>query len=313
MPVFYQIKDTLQEIGIDKIDLNYITAGYVSCQQLEQIAQPLGFSDSTVDACREANMRFRSGVEVYDDYTFTELRIINPSNPEGKDDCVALYIKKNMIIVVDVMDYDGSTKEKFFAAINRYSYPNITLEKVICAFFDYLIIDDFKYIEDTGNDITELEEEVLRDNVGDDFNLEMLKLKKQLLKMHNYYEQLLDITDAVEDNENDLFVSDDLKYVANLTQKITRLREDTDSLSSSVSHLQDAYSSFLDLKLNKIMKLFTVITSIFFPLTVIVGWYGMNFQSMPEFAWKYGYLYVIGLSVIVVAVLTLIGKRRKWF
>ena len=226
---------------------------------------------------------------------------------------MALYIKKNMIIVVDVMDYDGSTKEKFFAAINRYSYPNITLEKVICAFFDYLIIDDFKYIEDTGNDITELEEEVLRDNVGDDFNLEMLKLKKQLLKMHNYYEQLLDITDAVEDNENDLFVSDDLKYVANLTQKITRLREDTDSLSSSVSHLQDAYSSFLDLKLNKIMKLFTVITSIFFPLTVIVGWYGMNFQSMPEFAWKYGYLYVIGLSVIVVAVLTLIGKRRKWF
>ena len=61
------------------------------------------------------------------------------------------------------------------------------------------------------------------------------------------------------------------------------------------------------------MKILTVITTIFFPLTIIVGWYGMNFQSMPEFAWKYGYVYVIALSVAVVAVLTWIGKKKKWF
>ena len=67
------------------------------------------------------------------------------------------------------------------------------------------------------------------------------------------------------------------------------------------------------MKLNQTMKLFTVITSIFFPLTIIVGWYGMNFQSMPEFAWKYGYLYVILLSVFVVAAFVLLGKRKKWF
>ena len=311
--MFYRIGESMTEIRVDEIDLNYLTVAYLSCPELEEVAPQLGLAESTVEACREATMRFRSGVEVYDDYTFTELRIINPDHPLEKDDCVALYIKKNIIIVVDVMDYDGSTKEKFMAAIHRYTYPGITPEKVLYAFFEYLIIDDFKYIEDTGNDITELEEEVLKDRVGDDFNLEMLKLKKQLLRMHNYYEQLLDITDAVEDNENNLFDSDNLRYIANMTQKITRLREDTDSLSSSVSHLQDAYASFLDLKLNKIMKLFTVITSIFFPLTVIVGWYGMNFHSMPEFAWKYGYLYVIGLSLTVVTVLFVVGKKRKWF
>ncbi|MBR3737864.1 MAG: magnesium transporter, partial [Eubacterium sp.] len=92
-----------------------------------------------------------------------------------------------------------------------------------------------------------------------------------------------------------------------------RLREDTDSLSSSVNHLQDAYSASLDIKLNKVMKRFTVITSIFFPLTLIVGWYGMNFQSMPEFAWEYGYVFVIALSVLVVTSLILIGKKKKWF
>jgi magnesium transporter len=61
------------------------------------------------------------------------------------------------------------------------------------------------------------------------------------------------------------------------------------------------------------MKLFTAITSIFFPLTLIVGWYGMNFRYMPEFEWKYGYIFVIALSVSVVTVLTALGKKRKWF
>ena len=127
------------------------------------------------------------------------------------------------------------------------------------------------------------------------------------------YEQLLDITEAIEENENEIFDDDNLIYIMNISNKISRLKEDTDSLSSSVNHLQDAYSSSLDIKLNNVMKRFTVITSIFFPLTLIVGWYGMNFKAMPEFDWKYGYIFVIALSVCVVSVLMIIGKKKKWF
>lgn len=310
--MFYQIKEKIEPVSASKIDENYVTAGYVDVKELEEIADTLGFSESTVDECKYASGHFRSGVEVYDDYTFTELRIAAP-NSENKDDCVALYIKKNMIIVVDVEDYDGSTKEKFMATVNRFTYENATLEKVIFSFIDSLIVNDFKFIEDMGNEIAQLEENVLKEKTNDNFNLELLTLKRQLLTLHNYYEQLLDITDAIEENENYIFDSEDLRYISNLGLKITRLREDADSLSSSVTHLQDAYSSFLDLKLNHTMKFFTVITSIFFPLTLIAGWYGMNFESMPEFKWKFGYLYVIALSAVVILVLTLLGKRKKWF
>ena len=86
-----------------------------------------------------------------------------------------------------------------------------------------------------------------------------------------------------------------------------------DSLSDSADHLQDAYSSFLDMKMNRSMKILTVITTAFFPLTIIVGWYGMNFQSMPEFTWRYGYIYVIVLSVVIVAALVAIARKHKWF
>ncbi len=311
--IFYQIKDEVKLINIDEIDENAITAGYVSAQELKAVSEKLGFSASTVEACQIANTNFRSDVEVYDNYTFTELRIVNPADRFEREDCVALYIKKNMFLVVDVEDYDMSTRNKFMAAIERYSPQNTTLEKIIYSFIDALIVNDFKFIEDTGNEITGLEEDVLTDRADNEFSLDLLQLKKELLTMHNYYEQLLDITDALDENENNIFESDDLMYISNVTKKIIRLREDTDSLASQVNHLQDAYSSFLDIKLNNTMKFFTAITSIFFPLTLIVGWYGMNFRTMPEFEWRYGYIYVIILSAIVVTVLAFFAKKRKWF
>jgi magnesium transporter len=79
-----------------------------------------------------------------------------------------------------------------------------------------------------------------------------------------------------------------------------------------VVHLKDAYESSLELKLNQTMKVFTLFTVIFSPLTLIVGWYGMNFNSMPEFDWKYGYAFVIGLSVTTIAVIIFIFKRKRW-
>lgn len=309
--MFYEFNDDIVTIDVNNINSNNLTAGYVTCAELQNVYEALGFGRSTVEACTNANAYFRSGVEVYDNYTFTELRIKNSGNISGNDDCVALYVKKNLLLVVDIEDYDCSTRDKFLESLRRYPITNITLEKLIYSFLDALICGDTKYIEDTGFEITALEEEVFKDKAGADFNLHLLQMKKELLTMHNYYDQLIDISETLEEDENEIF-TEDLRYVSNLTGRIERLREDIDSLRSAVVHLQDAYQSFLDLKLNKTMKIFTVITTIFFPLTVIVGWYGMNFQSMPEFNWKYGYVFVIALSITVVAVLSFIVKKKKW-
>jgi magnesium transporter len=199
------------------------------------------------------------------------------------------------------------------SAVKKFPASTLTLEKILAAFLDALTANDTRFLEERGNEIAELEGDVLKDNTDNDFSLDLLALKKDMLVMHNYYEQLIDITEALEENENSIFDSEDLMYISNIANKIVRLREDVDSLSSTINHLQDAYSSSLDLKLNHTMKVFTVLTSIFFPLTIITGWYGMNFHFMPELAWKYGYIYVIALSVIVVAVLMLIGKKKKWY
>ena len=311
--MFYRFSQGKEEIPFSAFDGGAFTAGYVGINELEQIAPALGFSPASVQACRTANSFFRSGVEVYDDYTFTELRIRQFSDDgELPDDCVALYFKDNLFLVVDVEDHDGSTKAKFLSAVSRYSGAAATQEKVVCAFLESLLSGDVKFLERTGVELAELETDVMNADTDKDFNLDILEIKKELLTVHNYYEQLLDITEALLENDNDVFSTDDLKYVANVTAKIRRLREDADALFSSAVHLQDAYQASLDLKLNNSMKFFTVLTSIFFPLTIIVGWYGMNFVNMPELKWRFGYVYVIVLSLCVSGVLLLIAKKKKW-
>lgn len=310
--MFFQFNENgLTEIKVENINSDLLTAGYVTVRELNELSRSFGFADSTVEACETGNDYFRSGVEIYDDYTFTELRIISSLTED--EDCVALYFKKNFMLVVDVDDRDGSTKAKFMSAMKRFSGSSSSLEKLIYAFFDALIADENKSIEKMSTEISQKEEKLMENSVEKDFNASVLETKKLLLKLHNYYEQILDITDVVDENENGIFNEDMMMYISNLSKKTERLKEDTDSLKNSLEHLQDAYSSYLDMKMNTTMKIFTVLTSIFFPLTIIVGWYGMNFQSMPEFTWKYGYIYVILLSVITVSVLIIIGKKKKWF
>lgn len=309
--MFYTFGDELRESP--QPSDGQLTAAYLRSDELASFRDRFGFSEGNVAACRSANMYFRSGVEIYDEYTFTELRIADPVDPDAEDDCVALFIRKDLFLVVDVLDKDRSTEQKFQQALRRFLPRSVTLEKLIYAFLDALVARDITVLETMGKEVSELEERVLRDEADRDFNLTLLEMKNRLLSAHNYYEQLLDITEAVQENENDLFCSDSQMYITNIDRKIVRLREDVDSLSNAVVHLQDAYSSYLDMKMNQTMKLFTVITSIFFPLTIIVGWYGMNFQAMPEFTWRYGYLYVILLSVFVVLAFVFLGKKKKWF
>lgn len=142
--------------------------------------------------------------------------------------------------------------------------------------------------------------------------MKLLNMKKELLTLRGYYEQLIDISEALRENENEIFEENGLRAFHIFTDKAIRLKENVDLLRDSVVHLWDAYQAYLNMRLNQSMKVFTLMTTIFFPLTVIVGWYGMNFEFMPELHWRYGYLYVIVFSVLVVAVLYFWFKKKKW-
>ncbi len=308
--MFYEVGDKLLEIDEKSINNDRLTVGCISSEELIRCGKSFGFDEETVEASQKANPLFRTGVDVHEKYTFAELRIVNRDEHE---DFISLYIKNNFVLIVDIVDEDSSTINSFMKAIKKYPINRINEERLIYCFIESLLSDGSMISEEIRNQLTEMEEAIVEGNVGDKFNAEILAIKKKILKYYNYYGQILDIAETLEENDNEILDEDSLIYISNLTNKVTRLSDDMNALNSMADHIQDAYATFLDQRMNNTMKIFTIITTIFFPLTIIVGWYGMNFDNMPELTWKYGYFYVSVLSIMIVVLLVIVGKRKKWF
>ena len=84
-------------------------------------------------------------------------------------------------------------------------------------------------------------------------------------------------------------------------------------LHEYASQISSEYQSQVDIAQNRVMKVLTIVTAIFLPLSLIAGWYGMNFMEMPLLRWRWGYVTVAAVSALVVALLIWYFKRKKWF
>ena len=93
---------------------------------------------------------------------------------------------------------------------------------------------------------------------------------------------------------------------------MARLHDKSTSLRDYTVQIRDLYKAHLDIKQNRIMTLLTIVTTVFLPLTLIAGWYGMNFRYMPELEWRWGYPVVIAVSIIIVAGSLLFFHKKKW-
>ena len=95
--------------------------------------------------------------------------------------------------------------------------------------------------------------------------------------------------------------------------RVERLQNHVHLLRENVLQIRELYQSMQDARQNKIMVVITIVTTIFLPLTLITGWYGMNFVHMPELQWRYGYFTVILISLIIVIAEIIYFKKKKFF
>lgn len=186
-----------------------------------------------------------------------------------------------------------------------------SLPRLLCILFERLIYDDMEVLDELEGKINDLEE-MLITSKNTDCTQEIFRLRGQLRALKRYYEQLVTIADSLLENENGLVEGKTLRYIKALRSRVERLYGYTLGLREGVTQVREAYQAQVDIDLNRIMKLFTVVTTILLPLTLIAGWYGMNLQ-MPEFGWVYGYPFVIGLSLLVVVGCVVYFRRNRWF
>lgn len=309
--MIYEFSEELREIAIGTIREDRLTAGYVDVEALKASYQFLGVSEKDLNECVLDSVNFRSSIEVYENYSFGILNILNVNDIYGPRDKVGFLIRKNLFLVIGIQDEDNSTREMFEYAVQRFKPETATLEKIIYGFFERLIYEDNSGLDKKELVIEELEEDIHKGDINREFIGDIMALKKEVTHFRNYYEQLIDISEVLAEDENGIFSRKETSYLQILTGKLERLSSHCLMLKENLVQVREAYSASLDYSINSVMKLFTVVTTIFQPLTLIAGWYGMNFTNMPELTWRYGYAAVIVLSLTVVFFCLWLFRKKR--
>ncbi|MDD2189267.1 MAG: CorA family divalent cation transporter [Eubacteriales bacterium] len=252
-----------------------------------------------------------SKFESHDGFDCINLMLPNKENLLCKGSRISIFFRKNLLVFIYNELHDYELIQSVITKIVKKEIVNISLERVLFEFFDLLTVGDSLYLENLEQEIAELEEALITSKKKD-YIKEIITFRKQLLVLKRYYEQLFDLAEAMEENENGLLSHRAIRYFHFLTTRADRLSDAISNLRDYVSQVREAYQTDVEITQNNIMRLFTVITAIFLPLTLIVGWYGMNF-SMPEYLWAYGYPVVIIICVTVALSSIIYFKKHKWF
>ena len=216
--------------------------------------------------------------------------------------------RSSLLFLCDTPQY----VEKLLSRVIDDGVPDVGFGKLLYMFFEYLTEKDTEYLEDIEQGIINLEDDVILEKFSKNYVKTIISLRKRLMILKRYYEQLLSVLGYLSGNENGLLDKHALRSFKILEGRVDRLYHSVLNLRDYVTQIREAYQSQVDISLNVTMKVFTVITAIFLPLTLIVGWYGMNLQ-MPEYNFPYSYPIVIGVCVVVAAGCIFYFKKHKWF
>jgi len=281
-------------------------------EDFEKCYDKFAFSYLTLADCKNVSRNINGKFDSYQDYMFGIITSHNPKQILKVHDRIAIYIKKNLMLIVIIEDQDDSTRLVLLNLLEHLNLAKINLERLIFGFFERLINEDHELLEQIEEEISDHEDRINTKKLDKDFNCQITDIRKRLLMLDNFYQQFIAIGEELEENTADIFQDEHLNYFRIFADRATRLSNNTRMLQEYSVQVREAYHAGLEYDLNKIMKLFTVVTTIFLPLTLIVGWYGMNFTTMPELTWKYGYLYVIVFSAIVAVICIIFFKKKKF-
>ena len=242
----------------------------------------------------------------YDSVTGT-FSIPDRENMAGDYHEFAFALDEKGIVFIDPGNIVVSIIEKI---IETKKWRRPSLERFIYDFLEQIVHDDSRLLENYEKKLDLIDSDIDSDKEADLDGLN--DIRSELRDFRTHYSQLIELAQEFEENENSFFKADNLRFFRLFSNRVSRLHVMVNSLLDYTVQIRDTYQSKLDVKQNRIMTVLTIVTTVFMPLTLIVGWYGMNFKYMPELESKWGYPVVIVVCISIVISSLLFFKRKKW-
>ena len=265
------------------------------------------------------NTSQRPKLEVFDDYIFAVIKMVyfNEENLQIETEQISLILHHNFVLCFQERKGDifNPLRERIKNSKGRIRKKGS--DYLAYAILDVIIDNYFIALEKIGDQI-----EVIDEELGSDPNPEVVQkintLKRTLISMRKNTWPLREAIHQLSRDEVPYFSQETLPFLRDLNDHIIQVMDTTESHREIVSSLMDMYMSAVSNRMNEVMKVLTIIATIFIPLSFLAGIYGMNFDTsisplnMPELSSRYGYIFFWILTIIIGGGLLLFFRKKKW-
>jgi len=234
----------------------------------------------------------------------------------GNDDAataeqISFILGKNYVISLQEGNGDifGPVRSRLRSAHGRIR--SLGPDYLLYALMDTVVDHYFSVLEVLGERIEVLEDELLTDHAQETLP-RMHRLRRELLFLKKMIWPLREVISAVQRSETGLIRQTTQFYIRDLYDHIIQVVDTLENYRELASGLLEIYLSSVSNRMNEVMKVLTIIATIFIPITFIAGVYGMNFEFMPELKWRWGYALVWGVMISVIAAMLGFFRKKKW-
>ncbi|WP_251860439.1 magnesium transporter CorA family protein [Clostridium sp. Marseille-Q2269] len=283
----------------------------VHSQELDMLKDKFTLKEENIEECK--NYTQGAQINFYKDYTFIILNLLkynkaveaNEINIFLSKDCIITVYKERLTLIEEILDDINESKNCFLLKENPK--PFILLYYII----DRIIIKNYEVIATLETKADKIEIDILKEPKHEHID-EIIYLRRQVYRIRKYITPLRYIGDSLTSNDNGVIEKECIKYCITLNNKIEKLMVALETLVQDLSLVREAFESEISNKTNELMKVFTLIATIFLPASLITGLYGMNFDNIPPMKNPYGCFYVLGFTIIISLFLVYFFKRKKW-
>ncbi len=255
----------------------------------------------------------RPKIDEYENYIFLVLKMMYFNKKQE-------FIVEHISIVLGkdyVITFQESDEDIFDPVRARITNPKSRIRNSGAGYLAYSLLDAifdnyFVIIDDLGEKVEHIEEELFNEKEGDNITQEIQSLKREILRIRRNILPLREVVGRIVKSDTILILEKNKDYYRDLYDHIIHIQENIDIYREMIWGLMDMYMTTISNKMNGIMKVLTIISTIFIPLTFIAGIYGMNFEYIPELKYKYGYHTLWGIMILIFIGLLLFFRKKKW-
>ena len=276
---------------------------------VEDIGQRFSIHPLTVEDV--VNTSRRPKFEDFESYIFLVLRMLEYSSGDMMSEQVSLILGSNYVITFQEKAGDVFSPVRDRIRNSKGRIRKFGADYLAYALMDAVVDSYFLMLESLGEKIEEVEDKVVLEPNPDTIS-EVHRFKRALLYMRRTVWPLREEISQLEKSGSDLIKDSTDIFLRNLYDHTIQALDTTETYRDIVSGMHDTYLSSVSNRMNEVMKVLTIIATIFIPLTFIAGVYGMNFRNMPELYWEYGYYITLGVMFLIGIAMVVFFKRKKW-